>query len=458
MNDSQSTNRELPKWLEELQQKSWEPEILLSGIVLYGLFNLPPALDQALLYFKTNIFGQSNDVDNLVNVLKVATYWMIGGLILHLISRGIWVGMVGLSYTFPKGIKYESLNYDGRFEKKIKKIPTFQSIIINLEKICSSLFSISFMMFMVMIGAYLYLFVLLLVPFFSILFITNSFDNVAMDFLEYYAVIVLVIGALGMVDFITLGYLRRFRWFAKVYWPLHWLISKVTFSRHYRGIYYGLVSNVSKWYIFLFLVLFTVISIFSLGEVGETYSGTFFSRITLWHNTRGNSIFSGYYDDQNSDLYSIKASIPSDIIDKNTLRLFVVADISLEDSIRAYGAKPERKQRIDSLTRDAKSSALINSFYHIYLDDSLLKDLPLKFHYKTHTKQKGYLAYIDVTNLSSGLHEVKIGGPPSMYKKRSWAIIPFYREVRSNQDYTPSSQPIQEEIERPKSIKPFIIK
>ncbi len=31
---------ENPDWLDELQKKSWEPEILLSGIVLYGMFKM----------------------------------------------------------------------------------------------------------------------------------------------------------------------------------------------------------------------------------------------------------------------------------------------------------------------------------------------------------------------------------------------------------------------------------
>ena len=39
----------VPKWLTELQQRSWEPEILLSGIVLYGMFKVPDLLDDFLV-------------------------------------------------------------------------------------------------------------------------------------------------------------------------------------------------------------------------------------------------------------------------------------------------------------------------------------------------------------------------------------------------------------------------
>jgi hypothetical protein len=421
-----------PKWLEELQQKSWEPEILLSGIVLYGMFRMPDLLDAGLIFFKSYIFGQTTDVDNLVMVLKVAIYWLIAGLVLHLISRGVWVGMVGLSYTFDQGVNAENLKYQGRFKDKVNRIPKFQAIIINLEKICSSLFSVSFMLFMVMVGAYLYLFILLLVPFFAILFITNSFDNYAMEFFQYYAPFVVITGLIGMLDFITVGYFRRFMWIAKIYWPLHRLISFLTLSRYYRGIYYGIVSNVNKWFVFVFLLAFITTTFIAFDTVDDgSFPGEGFSRLKYWHNQRGVSAFSGYYDDQNSDLYSVRASIPSDIIADNTLRLFVVADISLQDSLQLMSESEPLRSELDSLTRTQKSHKLITSFYRIILDDSLLQDYPLKFHYKSHTHQFGYLVYLDITELDKGIHTLEIKGPEKMFGNRTFASIPFYRELRT---------------------------
>ena len=110
---------EKPAWLNELQQKSWEPEILLSGIVLYGMFQIPDLLDSFLEFGNDNLFGSTTDLDNFVSSIKVALYWLIGTLILHLISRGIWVGMVGLSYTFPNGINRDRLKMSGKFTSTI---------------------------------------------------------------------------------------------------------------------------------------------------------------------------------------------------------------------------------------------------------------------------------------------------------------------------------------------------
>ena len=65
---------EKPAWLNELQQKSWEPEILLSGIVLYGMFQIPDLLDSFLEFGNDNLFGSTTDLDNFVSAIKVALY------------------------------------------------------------------------------------------------------------------------------------------------------------------------------------------------------------------------------------------------------------------------------------------------------------------------------------------------------------------------------------------------
>ena len=428
--DKNSNQPEQPSWLEELQQRSWEPEVLLSGIVLYGMFQTPDLLDSLLIFFKANILGVSSDIDTLVAILKLGIYWLIFGLILHLISRGIWVGMVGLSYTFPKGINSEKLKFKERFKTKVENISSFQAIIIKLEEICSTLFSISFMLFMSVIGAYLYLFVLVIIPFFLLILVFGYSFNRMPAIWEFYSIAIMIIGFIGLLDFLTLGYFKRFKWVAKLFWPFAQLISFITLSRFYRPIYYAFVSNYNRWVIMGILVVFTLTSLFSLNSLSSAgYAGDGVSRIALWGNSPSTSAFSGYYEDQNSGWYSVQAQIPSDIIDGNVLRLFIPADIEKEDSIRMYSnydslAKSTPPQKMAQLSLE-----VTKKFYHVYLNDSLLNNLPWYFHYKTSTRQRGFLTYVDIRNLDQGIHTIGITGPPAMYKS-NWATIPFYREIR----------------------------
>ena len=434
------SNQEMnkPNWLSELQQKSWEPEILLSGIVLYGLFQIPAILDSLLLYGNDNLFGDTTDLDNLVNSLKVALYWLTCGLILHLVSRGIWVGMVGLSFTFPNGLNKDRLKVSGKFEKVLDKIPPIEQIIINLEKVSSALFSVSFMLFMVMMGAYLFILVFLVIPLvsFDLLIDLNSLSKVGETIVAIYAMTVIIIGLLSLIDFITLGFFRRFKWVSKIYYPFYWVVSVVTLSRFYRPIYYTIISNYGKWKIGVFLIFFAVTSLFGVGGLQDSvFPGESLTQLEFWNNARSTSSFSGYYDDQNDDFHSVQAQIQSDIISENTVRLFVVLKVTREDSIRKHC-------NYDSLATETEMTGstielqCASSFYQVYLDDSLVNDQKWLFHYKQSTEQRGLLTYIDIRDLEPGMHSVKVAGPEKMYGY-PFASIPFYRELSQSGYYVP---------------------
>ncbi len=424
---------EKPTWLSDLQQKSWEPEILLSGIVLYGMFQAPGLLDSFLAFAKLNLFGTFTDLDNFIALLKIALYWLTFGLILHLISRGIWVGMVGLSFTFPKGINKDNLKLSPLFQKRIEKIPPIEQIIINLEKLCSSLFAISFLMFMMVIGGYLFFLLTLIIPVISISLISGpeDLDGPFEQIVEIYAYTVIIIGFVGLADFVTLGLLKRIKWLAPVYLPIHRLISALSLARFYRPIYFTLITNYNRWKVGIFLVFFVVISIFMLDVTSDsaTIPGEGWTRLSLWNNARGTSSFSGYYDDQNEGFHSVQAHIQSDIISENTLRLFTVLKIAQEDSMKKHCA-------YDSLIQLGTASRYVelqcaSSFYQISLDDQPIDSIQWLFHYKQKTNQRGILTYLDITDLPKGMHTLKVRGPDEMYNF-TFAEIPFYRELSPN--------------------------
>lgn len=427
-----------PKWLQELQQRSWEPEILLSGIVLYGMFKVPDLLDDFLIYFKLNIFGNSNDFENLIALFKMGTYWLIAGLILHLICRGIWIGMVGLSYTFPNGIRKDRLEYKGKFKEKVENTPSFEKIVIRLEKISSSLFSISFMLFMCIIGGYFYFLVLLVLPFtIGFVIFDIDFSGVFLAVFTGYVMIVVIIGLLALLDFLSLGYFRRFKLFAKVYWPIHKVVSVLTLSRFYRPIYYGVVSNFNKWLFFLFLSVFSIVSIFGANAISDTiYPGDSSSRLSVWGTARGYSAFNGYYDDQNVDKFSIRASIPSDVIGSNVIKLFVPANIAIEEDMLALTDLDSLREAYPDTASSALKLMVVQEYYRIELDGEPLTIDRWYFHYKSHTAQRGFLTYINISEVEEGMHYLSIEGRPDT----KYADIPFYRDITFRETVSPSRE------------------
>lgn len=153
--------------------------------------------------------------------------------------------------------------------------------------------------------------------------------------------------------------------------------------------------------------------------------GNGISRIDLWNNVTEHSIYNGYYDDQNEDIHSSRAQIQSDIITGNTIRLFVVARADIEEDIReAANFEVNPSATAGEISSDILEA--IDNYYDVYLDDTLLPDLNWKFHYKVSTGQKGYLTYLDISDLEIGLHSIKIRS--SVSNNRQFANIMFYRE------------------------------
>ncbi|MEQ9305509.1 MAG: hypothetical protein RJQ14_16480, partial [Marinoscillum sp.] len=243
---------------------------------------------------------------------------------------------------------------------------------------------------------------------------------------------------------------KRYQWLSKFYFPIYRFVSMITLARFYRPIYYTLVSNFTRWKIGVFLVCFIAVSILSLDKIEQSsIPGESMSGIELWSNSRGVASFSGYYDDQNDQFHSVQAHIQSDIISENTIRLFVVMKVGMEDSIRKH-CEYDSLIKLDTALRYIQKHC-VSEFYRVLLDGHELHEVAWSFYYKQKTDQRGIITYIDITELNRGTHEIEVKGPPNMYRG-SFAQIPFYREL-SQTGYHVPDKPKEEEADNYLELK-----
>ncbi|MDR9401746.1 MAG: hypothetical protein RI558_10040 [Psychroflexus sp.] len=130
-------------WLQRLQEASWELEILISGIVLYGLFSMFPVVDELGYYFSNyglSVFSRGTTGNNIIALLKASIGWLIAGFISHLLFRSVWAAYIGLTYIYDDQTSVDKFKYAPRFKKSIVKQLNYRKQIIKLEKISSSLF------------------------------------------------------------------------------------------------------------------------------------------------------------------------------------------------------------------------------------------------------------------------------------------------------------------------------
>ena len=146
----------------------------------------------------------------IINVLFVSNYVLVISLSIYLILRGFWVAVIGLSSVFPEGIDIKKLNYSDYYKSNLKKYNIDHYSII-IDKICSSIFSISFLiiMFIISLSFFSSTIILLLLVFDKTQILTYDIPRTILG------VLVTIYSSLGIIhfmDFILLGPLKKIKW------------------------------------------------------------------------------------------------------------------------------------------------------------------------------------------------------------------------------------------------------
>ena len=156
--ESQISKRDDKTWLDRIAQESWEPELIISGIAIYALFQLPALLDQLLDYYQFNIQVGTNFVDEAlpllaIIMLKTGVYVLTVGFVLHFLVRAFWVAFIGLNSVYETGIKFESLSYNDTYKKLLReKMGSPKEFALSLDKTAGILLSLSFLIVLVLAG------------------------------------------------------------------------------------------------------------------------------------------------------------------------------------------------------------------------------------------------------------------------------------------------------------------
>ncbi|SVD36746.1 uncharacterized protein METZ01_LOCUS389600, partial [marine metagenome] len=240
---------------------------LIVGFVLIILL-------QTIDYFEVLINNQHNlnsfwgGIPSIVNsilmpfiiyVLFVSNYVLIISLSIYLIMRGFWVAVIGLSSVFPKGINVKKLNYSKYYTSKLYKYDIDHYSII-IDKICSSIFSISFLiiMFIISLSFFFSTFILLLLGSDYIFVILNSSLNYKPPgwLLIPFVLMYFFLGIIHFMDFILLGPLKRIKWnwFTRHYSKITKFYSIITLTKFYEILFYTFTSRLKKRYIYLFII------------------------------------------------------------------------------------------------------------------------------------------------------------------------------------------------------------
>jgi len=411
------------KWLNTLQQESWQLELIISGFAIYGLF---AAIDPVDLKIEIAYINESSQIGFLWLIVAAAQYILIFNLVLHILLRGLWIGAIGLRYV-SGDIDYQSLNYSEKFTNFLqKKVGSFDLYIAKLENYCSILFAITFLLIFYIIGT--------VVAIYTIGYIFSSIASTIppsvkiVKFLTLFLLFIVTLSSITvLIDFIGQGVLKRKKWTSKIYFPIYRIFGFITLSFLYRPLIYNFLDNKlgKRISLFLFPVYVAIVLLYGLNYRPSNYLG-------INYDSSQYELLIKHYDDiaNKEKIFTDIASIPSKIIEKPYLHVFFHYKSDIEDFIfeKNESLKPRKDKRgyyselITSFiagTRDASGKKeivelksyleTVNSIYSLEIDS---KNFKSDFVISSNTKERlGFETYLNIKKLEEGKHILTITGP-----------------------------------------------
>jgi hypothetical protein len=395
----------LPKWILELQNTSWYPEIVISLGAIFSLL----ALSDSIIHFGNQLKFSATiaGLDESILIFMIATKGITVGFIIHIVLRAFWISLLCLNYAYPNGINFNRLHLSARYKKETQQ-HNLTNQIAQLDKTSGLVFFGSLLFVIISTGLLLTIFV----NYYPLLLLTNWLQ-LPTGLADFSISILNIFALLFLVDFLTAGLLRKNKIIGALYFPFYTFYNYTSLAFIYRPWVQIIFSNVSKWKALGFSLTFMVITVI--------YSNIALVDLFHWKNlldsrthspapsggTRTNSL----YDDQlRKGEFVFLASIPTDIIQSNYVRVFVPYRSNYSDGIKAINGK------------------YFSDIVTVSINDSTFKNINwISMNHKT-TNQLGIVARLPVDWLPNGQHQITIKINDDWSRLKNNIRIPFWKD------------------------------
>jgi len=404
----------LKKLLDRLQEDSWQLELLVSGFTIFGLFYaLGPVRDAF-----QKALNEGDILKDVYQTILAAILILIFNLIIHVTLRSLWIGALGLRYLSGE-VEIEKLNYSERFTNYLnKRVGSFDDYIEKLEKLCSVIFAISFLLIFYVIAAVLVQYAMNFVG------SANSETSNFLYVLRIASIVFLIVGAvLTFFDYLSQGLLKKNKWVSMVYFPFYWVFSYLTLSFLYRPLYYNLIDNKFGRRVSFMLLPF-YLSVMFISNLYKEQSGFITYDSVASNAIRANS---QNYEDlvEKNDLFISVLCLQSKVITDPYVKIKIPLTKAIENRILEFNKslKPYQDQNLYKSTMDINGSRIESTFkgdvdslhlefmktfqdiYSIKIDSMLCEsDFVIVKENDNKNLSIGFETYIGTKNLAEGKH------------------------------------------------------
>ena len=431
---------------KKLFKQHTELEILVSAAIVFAAVNSRDVvLDLTFNLLNSNFANNSFFLAiTILTGLIAATIFPIS-IITHLVLRSYWLSLVGLKLAFENK-EGKALNFSDRYERTVSKYLDLDTQIRKMDKITSSVFSFSFLILFSFLFSLLFM-----VAFVYLINVLSNFlgDSQTADIFVYIILVLTLLSSLlYAIDFFGLGVLKRIKknWFQAIYFRVYQFFSLITFARLYRGIYYTLISQVSKKIVFVVLPLYVIITLIAI-NLG--YNSYLYYPIDSVQNQVFSSMYvNGMYRDELNNRTPLYFPIIQSrtISSESHIQLFIPLGLQLEDSLQVHcsnikpfddrGINWEKHFRVgdsgdsangkENLKNAENILGCISDKITISLNDSIISGLKYRFSRINEPDRAGVETFFSIKGIETGNHVVIVSSPDlfgdKVYK------IPFWRD------------------------------
>lgn len=413
--NSQTTGKE--GWMSTLAAQSWQAELLFSGALVAGLFQLPKLFS---VWVSPYVVDSSELGATFISYASLFVFGSITSvivfLLLHLILRGIWIALLGLNSVYPAGINVESKAGSGpRYWKKMKsKYPSLSAYNEELDDKCSLILSVAVATFLLSFS----LSVVIVVFFLSLKFLISLFPGLEAYVVHISAGIYFALLLLGLMNS-TLAKKEnlspRLANFLDKYAILSGLIfSLYIFRKPFNYIVNILTSNNSNKLIYFVSIVFG----FSLGVFGGIHvdknpclSYLNGNRYFTFNNKPYKKLPYNYLNLKNDAFPIFTPVLNSDVITGQSMELFIPiigrekADMNITEFSIIDAFKTKKKERRKVYEQELTKHVAFNE---VYINGNKIEGL--KFFYNTHSNagEEGIVTYIPMYHCTSGHNVLEI--------------------------------------------------
>lgn len=434
----------LKGWLDTLQQESWQLELLISGFVIFLLLGGYPVVQDYELDLRLLIDDKVSYRPLFVLYMTARTAYLalLVILLLHVVLRGLWIAAIGLRYV-SGDIHYEKMKFQPRYRHWLEnRIGSFDDYIERLERYCSVLFSLAFLVLFcfISIGSWILVMITLQEGYSWVTGRVTTSTGVLRG-AGFFTLFLLLLSTIYFLDFLTLGFFKRNRFTARPYYYLYRVMGWITLAHLYRPLYYNLIDHrfgrrmarLVPVVVFLLLVAVSFVVVKYRYYPDQLRDGLAFVDAENYLDTgnwTGNNMARITLASRYAHHDYVEAFVPYRPFFQDEILQKVDPEL---ETARYTGAKLRGAFTVGERSNPAADNdALLAAFGQLVklsVNDSLI-DVPPRFHTHPVRRQPGLLYMIPVHDLPRGEHTLTVQSRQLRQDSLSWSSdynIYFYK-------------------------------